>query len=183
MSELYSARPGPITPIAGIGQNILVYKQKKYFLYNVVYREGLPYSAPLMMNFGAIAAGATLAGQSLQNILEMPDNQIGQFRMQVLDDVQVTLWEPRSNGRFQLKNNIAQVSAYTALQDSCGHTTEFFVHEATWPFVDITNPRVAATVTARIAFYGFKYVVEQISEVDNLNDISRPYTAVVSEGY
>ena len=181
--ELYAARPGPITPIAHIGQNILVYKTKHYELFRVLYREGIPPSTPLMRDFGAIAAGATLAGQSMQAELEMPDNQLGQFRIQCLDDLRVTIWQPRSLGRFQNKNIVAQVTAFTTIMDQCSHTTEFTVFEDTWPFFDVMNPRIVATIQARVIMWGFKYVLDRIEICDEISKVSLPYAAVVSEGY
>ena len=181
--ELYAARPGPITPVAHIGQNILVYKTKHYELFRVLYREGIPPSTPLMRDFGAIAAGATSAGNSMQAELEMPDFQLGQFRIQCLDDLRVTIWQPRAVGRFQSKNIVAQVTAYTTIYDPCSHITEFTVFEDTWPFFDVMNPRAVATIQARVIMWGFKYVLDRIQICDELKDVSQPYAAVVSEGY
>ena len=84
--ERWAGRPGPITPAAGIGENILLRRLKKYFLYRVLFREGLPPGAALVRDFGAIGAGVTVAQQSLQAQLELTEDQIGQFRFFPLDD-------------------------------------------------------------------------------------------------
>ena len=182
--ELYAAKPGPISPIAHIGQNILIYRLKHYELMRVLYREGIPASAPMMRDFGTIAPGITLAGQSMQAQLEMPEGQLGQFRIQCLDDIQVTIWQPRSVGLHQVKNTIAQVTAFTSIYDQDAHTTEFNVFEDTWPYFDITNPRRVATgLTSRVVMWGFKYALERIGIEDEIDKISLPYEAVVSEGY
>lgn len=181
--ELFYARPGPITPVAGIGQNILVWRLKHYELFRVQFREGLPPSEPLMRDFGAIAAGATSAGNSLQAELEMPDFQLGQFRVYPLEDLRVTIWLPRSVGRYQVKNTVAQVTAFTPIYDPCLHTTEFFTFEDTWPYLDVMNPRALGYTLTRVVFYGFKYVLERIGTFEEITQVSLPYAAVVSEGY
>lgn len=181
--ELYYARPGPIVPLANIGQNVLIRRLNAYHLYRIRFREGVPPSAPLMNDFGAIAAGATLLGITLQPVLEMPEYQLGHFRMRVIEDIEIALLEPRAVARFDLRNVIAEVSAFTTIYDPCSHTTEFCVYEDTWPFANVTNPSDYALVVSRVVFWGFKYVLDFIQSSDNIEAINQPYSAIVSEGW
>lgn len=183
--ERWAAKPGPITPVAGVGEHILVRRVKNYYMYRVLYREGLPPSAPLMRDFGAVAAAATTAGVSLQTPLEMDDFHLGQFRVKVLEDIRLTIWQPRSIGRFQTKNIISQITKFTEIVDPCGHMTELFTFEDEWPFVDINNPTDYNLAVSRVLFYGFKYVLDKVGEYTEaqLPGISQPYTAVIGEGY
>jgi len=183
--ERWAGRPGPITPVASIGEHVLIRRLRGYHLYRILYREGLPLSNTLTVNFGAIAAGATLASQSLQVPLELNDLQLGQFRMRVLEDIRLTIWQPRSVGRFQVKNVISNVTPFTEINDPCGHVTEIFVYEDEWPFVDVNNPTGYNLALARAQFYGFRYGLDKIGEYteESLAGIAQPYTAVVGEGY
>jgi hypothetical protein len=178
--ENYPGRPGAITPVAQIGENIVVFRLDRYYLYRVLMREGL---LPMLRDFGALAAGATLLDQSLQVPLEMDDNHLAQYRWFVQDDIRVTLKQPRATSRFGTKQVISQVSLFTSLVDPCGHLSEFFSYEDEYPFCDITNPSAYALSQTRLVFYGFKYRLQELRNVADISQITVPYTAVVGQAF
>lgn len=160
-------RAGEIEPVVEVGQNVLVVNREAYNLYQIAYIEPIPPSFPLVMNLGAVLAGAQTAITSTANILDMTDGQLGQFRARVLDDIVVTLMEPLSVGRFLTKNVSARINAYSHLYDVHDHLSEFYVFEDDRPFVQIANPQAVNLAQARIAFYGFRYILSGKGEVSN----------------
>lgn len=183
--ENYPGRPGPITPVAQIGENIVVFRLDRYYLYRVLMREGILPSSTMMRDFGAIgAAPAVLLDQSLQVPLEMDDNHLAQLRWFVQDDIRVTLKQPRATSRFGTKQVISQATLFTPLVDPCGHLSEFFSFEDEYPFCDIANPTPYALSQTRLVFYGFKYRLEEIKSYASISQITGTnYTAVVGQAF
>lgn len=163
--DLYPYKPGPIEQIVLPDQIVGIWVNKNYRFRKVVYIEGAPRSDPIEQDFGAVAAQATTAITQL-NLLEMPDNEFGQFRAFVIDDIAANLWQGRSDGRYKLTNRNARITRATDLRDPCGHSTEFFVHEDDFAFMQILNPTDYNLTQARVAFYGFRYVLEDAVDVN-----------------
>lgn len=180
--DMYPGRPGTIAPIANVGDRLVVVHDNAFYLYTVLYREGLPPSAGLIRDFGALVIAASALDVSLQAQLEMPDMEVGQFRAFVLDDIRVTVKQPRSVGRFALKNAQATISLWSRAVDPCDHLTEFYVFEDQWPFADVLNVAGVNLAQTRIAFYGLRYGLEQISRHTAIQNIPAPYQAVVGQG-
>ena len=113
----------------------------------------------------------------------MDDLHVGQFRWLVLDDLRVTLKQPRATSRFGTKQVVATVTQFTQVYDPCGHTTEFFSFEDEFPFVDVLNPSAYNLAQSRLLFYGFKYRLMELKNVATIVEISIPYTAVVGQAF
>ena len=162
MADLYPFKPGPIQPICLPGQIVGIWQKKNFVFGTVAYIEGIPRSDPVEIDLGAIAAGGTSA--IVQNVaLTLPDDEFGQFRCIAIDDICGMLWQARPDGRYKLRNRNARVTRWTNLHDPCGHTTEFYVYEQDDAFHQALNPTAYALTQARLAFYGFRYVVEQFA--------------------
>ena len=138
---------------------MLLLDREAYMLYQIAYIEPVPPSHPVVQDFGAILAGAFTAPTSTTAILDMTDGQLGQFRMKVLDDIVVTLMQPQAVSRFGTKNVNARINAFSARYHPDDHLSEFYVYEDDRPFLQVTNPGAVALVQARVAFYGFRYVL------------------------
>lgn len=152
-------RGGLIEPVVEVGQNLLLAGRAQYALYQVSYIEEIPASFPFIVNVGAIVAGVTAPNFNTNNILDMEYGQLGHFRSFVLDDINVMILQPLATARFGNKSMQARVNAFTALLDPCGHQTEIFLFEDDRPYLQVTNPQGYNLAQARIAFYGFKYVL------------------------
>jgi len=176
-------RPGPITPIAGVLENALVQRDNLWFLYRVTGVEAIQPASGMIVDFGTIAAQATTSDQSLQTPLELGTNELGQFRIRVLDDIRLSVFQPRQAGKFTIKRVQTQVGLLTRLNDPCGHLTEFYSYKDEYPFVDINNPGDAQLVITRALFYGFRYKVELLNTfaLKDLASIPGPFTAVFGE--
>jgi hypothetical protein len=182
MSETYYGRPGPISPVAHVGERVVVYRTDNYYLYQVLYREGLPASAPLIRDLGAVAGGATVTGVSLQAQIEMDSNELAQLRLFVLDDIEINLWQPRANGRFKVKNALARLGLMSKIIDPDDHLSEFFVFEDEWAFADLVNPTGYARTVSRIGVYGFRYGLEGLGTFDTIKDVPPPFSVVIGQG-
>jgi len=159
MPDLYPYKPGEIESIVLPDQTVGVWINKVYKFYKVVFIEPIPRCDAIEFDFGALAAGVTTAITQL-NLLEMPDREFGQFRGFVIDDIAVNLWQGRSDGRYKLNNRNGRLTRATDLRDPCGHTTEFYVHEDDFAFMQVLNPTDYDLTQTRVAFYGFRYVLE-----------------------
>lgn len=175
-------KPGPIEPIVDPGQQVLLAWNGGYNLYLVSFIEQLPRSHTLVANLGAPAAGANLAQFNTNNILDMDYGTFGQFRCQVLDDIHAILSQPAATNRWADRNIVARLNAYQALEDPCGHTSEFYIFEDQRIFLTGTNPTGYALVQARVAFWGFKYVLEgadgRVANGGHLPPLRKPFTSI-----
>ena len=159
MADLYPFKSGPIEPICLPGQIVGIWQKKNYVFGRVVYIEGIPPSDPIEVNLGAIAAGGTSA--IVQTVaLSLSDDEFGQFRCKVKDDICAMLWQARPDGRYKLRNRNARVTRWTNEQDPCGHTTEFYVYEQDDAFHQALNPTAYNLTQARLVFWGFRYVID-----------------------
>lgn len=153
-------KPGPIEPVADVGENILLVGRGAYYLYKIAYVEPLSLSFPLVVNVGAIAAGAVVNNFNTQNVLDMQDGGLAQLRAFVLDDIHVQVAQPQAVVRGANRNVTARWTAFNKLYDECDHLSEHFIASIDRPFLTVTNPTGANLAQARIAFYGFKYILE-----------------------
>lgn len=163
LPQIYPYKAGPIDSVVMPGETVGVWVNKVYKFYKVFYIEGLTRSDPLTVDLGALAAGAVSAVTQLL-LLEMPDKEFGQFRCEVLDDVSVILYQGRADQRHKLENVVATMSRFTHLHDPCAHGTEFYVHEDDFAFMQAQNFTSYALTQARVAFWGFRYVLEEDKE-------------------
>ena len=152
-------KPGPIEPVAQVGQNLLVIQTTKYRLYQVAYTEQVYLSHPLVVNLGAPAAGVVLADFNTNTVLDMQDGELIQLRAFVLDDIHVVMLQPLAVTRGITQNVQARLNAFLAQKDPCHHTTEIFIFGDQRIFLRGQNPTLYALAQARVAFYGIRYVL------------------------
>jgi hypothetical protein len=164
LAQLYPYKAGPIEPVVMPGEFVGVWVNKVWNFYKVDYIEPVPASDPIEQDFGTLAAGASTAGAVQLNLLEMADLEFGQFRVRVIDDVNCILFQGRADQRHKTNVRVGTYTRFTNLVDPCGHTTEFYVHEDNWAYIQATNPTDYALTQARVAFYGFRYVLQAMPE-------------------
>lgn len=185
-------QPGPMAPWARIGDNILVKRVQKYVLYKVLFEEQIPYSSPMIIDLiansspvvASIAGNATLPAQSLQVPLEMDGWELGQFRVKILSDIELQVYEPQNLPRFFIKQARARFSKLGQVNDPYQAQSELAVFQDEYPYVDVINPRDYTIVQARVAFYGYRYRLAQLDAVNGINEIKdTAFTAVMAEGF
>jgi hypothetical protein len=182
---------GPIEHIAEVGENVLLVEHGLYSLYQVAYIEPVPRSHPLVAEVTAgagLLAGATIPAFNTTAVLDLNNGQLGQFRAHVLDDVHVTVLQAQSLTRFALMNVSATVNPFVHLEDEYDILTEFAIWEQRRVFLRVVNPTGYNLVQARVAFYGYKYVLggpegtsggQAINPIDKYNSIK----AAVESGH
>lgn len=163
LPQLYPYKAGPIEFIVMPGELVGIWVNKVYRFFKVLYIEGTPRSDPLEIDFGGLAAGVA-SGVTQLTFLEMPDGEFGQFRAEVLDDISALLYQGRADQRHKLENRVATYTRFTALHDPDGHEGEFYVHEDNYAFMDVTNQTGYALAQSRVAFWGFRYVLEELTD-------------------
>ena len=161
LPQLYPYKVGPIEPICMPGENVGIWVNKVYEFYRVLFIEGLMRSNPITIDLGALAAGAATAVIELL-LLEMPRQEFAQFRCEVLDDVEVILYQGRADQRHKLFSRVATYSRFLRQLDPDGHTGEFYGFEDNNAFMQATNNTDYALTQARVTFWGFRYVVEPL---------------------
>lgn len=160
MDGLMTYRPGPIAPIAQVGDNVLLSQRRTFEHYRIAFIESLPLSHALVVDAGAIAAGITANAVNPQLVLDLATGQLGHYRAHVLDDIHVQINQPAATARMSNRNVTARISAFTHLEDPYDAQAEFFILEDQRFFLLVTNPTGYALTQARVAFYGFRYVLE-----------------------
>lgn len=167
METLRPYKPGQIEPVVQAGQNLLVVDRTAFRLYGVAFIEPIPLSHPFVIDAGPLGAGASTPVVSTQNVLDMQYGELAQYRARVLDDVHVIVRQPSALQRFGAKNINATINAFTHLDDRYDSMSEMFIFEDQRMFLVFTNPTAYPLLQARIAFYGFRYVLSGREGVSN----------------
>lgn len=160
--------PGPIEPIIEPGQNLLLQTPTGYDLFQVVYIDTFPFSAPITVNLATsgLAAATTTAGIStgqtpvnLQNQEDMNNGEVGHYRFRVLDPVQVSLFQPSALGRNTNQYARATFGPQSWFRDRYDSFSEHFVYEQNPAYMTAVNYQSVAVGQARVSFYGFRYIL------------------------
>jgi len=158
---IHTYRAGPIQQIVMPGETVGIWVNKVYEFYKVLYVEPLMRSHELTFNLGAPAAAAILAVTQI-TLLQMPDLEFAQVRMETLDDVDIIVYQGRADQRHKLQNVVATFSRYNALFDPDAHLTEVFEFEDNFIFLQATNNTGYALTQTRVVFWGYRYVLETL---------------------
>lgn len=149
-------------PIVKPGENIAVYGaggegKVKYFKVKAI--EPLPL---FEKDFGAINANSTLLNQEVKD-LYVPNGQLAQYRIKLVDAVELTMKQPKSKTKFSTKTGTFKITKDIAGTDFV-NLTEFFVYEDQTVLFDVTNPSSSALTNSKVQFAGFKYMLEELTE-------------------
>jgi len=159
MKDSHTYRSGPIEQVVLPGENVGIWVNKVFEFYKVDYIEPITRSDPVTFDLGALAAGAVSAVTQI-TLLQMPSTEFAQLRMEVLDDVNVILYQGRADQRHKLQNVVSTVNRFSAMYDPCGHQTEFYEFEDNYIFLQATNQTSYALTQARVVFWGYRYVLD-----------------------
>jgi len=162
-------KPGPIEMIATVDQNIAFwYEEWKYA--RVVGYDIIPLSNPFVIDLvregtetNSLDAGKETKEVTL-DVLKLPDDALGHWRMKILDDIAVTYCLPRTTKHHATLERLAEFDLLTMKNDPCHHTTEFFTWKSYVPTLVARNPTEYEITKGRIAIYGFIYYIELLPE-------------------
>lgn len=160
---LHTYNAGPIEQVVMPGETVGIWINKVYEFYKILYIEGVMRSDPVTQDLGALAAAATTAVTQI-TLLQMPDLEFAQLRMEVLDDVEVIVYQGRADQRHKLFTRVATLNRFLPLFDPCAHLTEMYEFEDNYIFLQATNQTSYALTQARVVFWGFRYVLEALTE-------------------
>jgi hypothetical protein len=160
ISSIYS--PGPMQPVVDIKENLAIFTQGTFRGVEVVFIEGIPFSRPMYVDFGAVAAGARIA-KAAANILRLDEYNLLQLRAIPLDPVSVDTWELSGQARFAMKNVAALIDQAIVQVDPWGAGSTFFIYgkdrDASFGIFNGTGYNLASSY---VAFWGFRYLVREI---------------------
>lgn len=127
--------------------------------------EPMPLVGPI--DFGNVAAGNEIAPDNTEvTELEMEQNQLGQFRANVLSNVELELRQVGRQGqRYSNANSVGVMTPVTP-----DHTNELYVLKTGVPRFLVTNPNTYDLAKTLVSFTGFKYNLEP--EILSEDDIS-----------
>lgn len=153
-----------IERLCDVNDIVALYYDNKWNYKRVLYYEPLPPSSDLVKDFGSIDNGDTTENVKL-DLLEMEDDEFGQFRIKVLDDIKVKFSQPKASARFTTKDVVVEIDKLSYVHDPTLQTSEFYVFEDKYPRVDVTNSSGVDLTVTRAIFMGWRYITEEIDEV------------------
>ena len=178
-----------------IKQNLAVWSQQSWQYFNVDYIEGIMPSSPTVIDRGAAVANATIAAAEIA-LLDVDVNELMQIRWAPLDDVEGVLWLTRSQAKGATRGVHSRTSKGLSAFDPLYETTEFnILGRDRNAFIEVRNLGDYGLAQARFVFWGWKYILTPLKNVDDQIDVHGimwpvtkgtstpiPMTYVVAEG-
>lgn len=150
------AKPSENVCIVGAGGKGAV----KYF--KVLGIEPLP---ALIKDFGAITNGTSVT--STVDELYLNKSQLAQYRMKLIDNVVVKIYQPAANTRSATKSGTFTINQNIAPNDSSvefSPLTEFYIYEDQEIKFEVINESGSDLSSSKILFAGFKYKLKELEE-------------------
>lgn len=150
----------------GIKQNLAVWSMGRWQYYNVDYIEPLPGASSVStINYGAVAASSSVAITELTQF-DVDEHQLLQLRFYPIDDIEVRLWEARSQSRFSARSIQARATPLTRRDDPDLLTTEFNVlGRDRNAFIEVINNNPYALTRSRVVFLARRYILIPLANV------------------
>ena len=161
---LHTYKAGPIEQVVMPGETVGIWVNKVYEFYKVVYVEGILRSDPVTIDLGATTVAAPITALTQATLLQMPSEEFAQLRMEVLDDVQVAVYQGRADQRHKLFTVASVLNRSQPLFDPCAHITEMYEYEDNYIFLQATNLTSYPITQARVAFWGYRYVCDPLGD-------------------
>jgi len=146
-------------PVVRKGENLELINSdtgKVVGYYHVNYIEQLPEK---IHDFDSIATEASDEDQEVTD-LYMKDKQLAQYRIIPLEDIEITISQPKSKKRFATKSYIHKITART--NQIAPHLTSLFVFEDEKIFFTVKNPTKYTRPMNRILYYGWRFCVTKL---------------------
>jgi len=161
--------PGPVKPVCKIMENVSAWTGGQWEHYRVLFIEPMPRSSPTVVETVIAAAGTALAAggtiaKRVVAILQLNTGEFLHLRWEPLDNVEGILWEQSGQGRLQSRAMVARVTKDTGKYDPYLSTTTFFIIGRDRDMnLEVRNNMAYATPMARFQFWGFRYVLEDLT--------------------
>jgi len=147
-------------PIAQVGENIIflpeaMYNKAENRKYYEVKEIQALFDGQLINDFGSCAT-VVLKEPAEYTDLYMATNWLGQYRMMVLDDIEVQRLHPRAVIGSSTESVITKITRFTQLLDPTLRSTEFFQYEdKPEMFFQVKNTTKYTLSKTRVLFFGF----------------------------
>ena len=143
----------------------VVFTGQNYQAVQITYVEPLPLSTPLKQDIGAVAAASTLAAVEITGVA-LQDNTLLQMRFKPLDDVELVLYEPRSQARFTTERaTVARVGLATGCHDPEYKSSTFWIQSKDKsPFIEARNLGPRALVECMVVLWGWRYIWRDLKD-------------------
>ena len=152
VTALYTPFKEEFEPIVRVGENIAIPKsatEREY--YQVTYVEPVQ---PIIIGV-SLTASEQKHEYELKEV-ELEDNEAGQWRMEVLDLVNVGMNYPAAAAKWTTKSSLTYASPLSG-----ENFLEFYTHKDDVPTLYLTNP-ITEAQTVRIMVWGFKYALKKL---------------------
>lgn len=152
--------------------------QRKWVYGRVIYLEPIQ---PQIVSIGSLPAANASNYPTYQGLKELTEmelgrNEFGQYRLYLLDDFLVEVYQPAATSRFNLKAGPTGITVKSPEQ-----FLEIYVYEDEVPTIKYYSTLFTGIDNARIMFYGYRYVIEKI-DVKTKKDIPKEYTVIPAAG-
>jgi len=173
MSEIeHIYNSGPIVPVCKIKENLAVWTTNLWNYFKVDFIEGLPRSSQTVVEMITASGRTTLAANGTVPKIQLAplllnEGEFLHLRFEPLDDIECILWEQGSQGRFATRAIHDRVTLYSWQRDPYLAATTFFIlGRDRLMNLEIRNPNPVAVFVARVVFWGYRYLVNEINMLD-----------------
>ena len=161
--------PGPIKPVVDINENLAIWSEKRWKYGRAVFIEGMPYSSPMIVDVVAQAGATVLAAganttKQLAPIIQINQGEMLHLRFKPLENVEGQLFETAADGRWTSRAVTARITKESGIHDPYWAASTFWIYGFNRDInIQVFNRMGYAVPQARFAFWGYRYVVEEIT--------------------
>jgi len=162
--ELYPCKSslGGMEPVALVNHNVCINYISTKMYRKVIFFEPIP---PFQfLDIGAIAA-QTISARTIATNLQLYGDEFAQWRWYPLDNVQVRLWLPQTNGKVGLLNVQVTYDTQIVTRDPDLHLTEFFEWENKAPAFEAINFMDYGITQCRFVAMGYRYITKELPKI------------------
>ncbi|RLF95985.1 hypothetical protein DRN58_10100 [Thermococci archaeon] len=142
-------------PVCKVGENI---KLSDGTVAVVEFIEPVPL---ITKDFGSLSAGASSTLTELDTELEVEKNQLLQIRIVPLDDIEVTVKQPRGVGKYSTRYTSSALKLLPKDVFQHSQESEIFIKEEGVIYVEVKNPTEYTLPRSKVAFLGYKYILKK----------------------
>jgi len=182
LSGIYDSEA--VQPVCKIKENVSVWTVGKWYHFRVDMIDGFPAGPDNLIDMvniaGAtnIAANGTLA-KRLIAALQIDSYELLQLRLDVVDQIEVRVWEQAGQTKNATARTHARVAPHSRTYDPNMSLTTFFIIGSNRDVqIEVFNPNAYALPTARVQFWGLRYLVTEHTTLRGVDDKDKVQAAI-----
>lgn len=153
-------------PVVSIGQHLKLIPTEKFV--RVTFIESVP---NIEKDLGAVNSESETTEKKMSDLLEVFDNEILHVRIDVVDDIQIYLYEPRGLARHGIKYVTGYITAEDSLYADSRNHAEYFVYQDDVLFLKAKNPTKYNLVRSKVKFQAWRYRFEEVKRPEHYTTI------------